>query len=95
MLIYVTQKTFNVTKCCELNASGKPIGVYTVGITSHPCSVNTCKDIEPDLKLHDKNHMCLLYDRRLSGIKDKFVNSILHNVGVKRHHEVTPTPIFK
>ena len=61
-------------------ASDSSIGVHQVGSPSRPCSVKTTKSIEP-FSPDDKNQTCLLYDRRLNGIDDKFINSILYNVG--------------
>ena len=75
-------------------ASDSSIGVHQVGSTSHPYSVNTSKSIEP-LPSDDQNQTCLLYDRRLNGIDDKFINSILHNVGRKNGPQITNSHIFR
>ena len=52
-------------------------------------------DIEPCNVLHNQDQTCLLYHRRLSGIEDKFINLIMHNVGEKNSHNTIATPIFK
>ena len=75
--------------------SDSSIEVHWVGITNCSCSVKTAKasDTLP-LSCHE-NQMSLLYDKRFSGIEDKFINSILHNAGVKNSHNTIATPIFK
>ena len=75
-------------------ASDSSIGVHQVGSPSRPCSVNTSKSIEP-LPPDDQNQTCLLYDRHLNGIDDKFINSILHNVGRNNGPQTTDSHIFK
>ena len=75
-------------------ASDSSIGVHQVGSTSRPCNVNTSKSIEP-LPSDDQNQTCLLYDRRLNGIDDKFINSILYNVGCKNGPQVADSHIFR
>ena len=65
-----------------------------MGSTSRQCSVNTSKSIEP-LPSDDQNQTCLLYDRRLSDIDDKFIKSILHNVGHKNGPQVADSHIFR
>ena len=56
------------------------IGVTQVGLASRPSSVNATKSIEP-VSTHEHNQTCLLYDTRVNGIDDKFINSIFHHEG--------------
>ena len=65
-----------------------------MGIASSPCSVNTRLEIKLSPLLHNENEMCLLCDKRLNGIEDKFINSILHNTSSKNGHITSGSPIL-
>ena len=77
------------------NASEYIDGVHQVGISSNPVRVNTDTHNEFASVSHTREQTCLLYDRRVSGIEDKFINSILHDTGSKQGLVNQNSPIFK
>ena len=77
------------------NASEYTDGVHQVGISSTPACVNTDTHNEFAFASHTREQSCLLYDRHVSGIEDKFINSILHDTGSKQGFVNQSSPIFK
>ena len=77
------------------NASECQKGVHQVGVLSTSISVNTDKHNEFASVSHTREQICLLYDRRVNSIEDKFINSILHGTGAKLPLEGQNSPIFR
>ena len=68
-------------------------GVQQVGTSNSPVHANT--SAENNTAPISQEQTCLLYDRRVSDIEDKLINSILHDVGCKRSVVSQGSRIFK
>ena len=77
------------------NASECTEGMHQVGVSSIPVCVNTDTHNEFASASHTREQTCLLYDRRVNGIEEKFINSILHDTGSKRAFVSQNSPIFR
>ena len=76
------------------NASECTEGVHQVGVSSILVRVNTDTHNEFAAASHTREQTCLLYDRRVNGIEDKFINSISHYTGSKWAFVGQNSPIF-
>ena len=76
------------------NASEFTEGVHQVGVSSLPICVNTDTHNEFAAASHTREQTSLFYDRRVNGIEDKFINSILHDTGSKRAFVGQNSPIL-
>ena len=77
---------------CKLPTNGKQIPAFSLeaGRGSNPGLRGERKEC-----YHSATVACLLYDKGVNGIEDKFINSILHDTSSKRAFVGQDMPIFR
>ena len=85
----------NSTVCNGVQNALANAGVHQVGISNTSVSVNASVDHNNVPTLQNREQTCLLYDTRLNGLQDKFINSILHDTGCKRSFTPQDSRIYK